>query len=266
MNILVPMAGEGKRFADAGYTTLKPAIMTTDWRTGKKLPMAVCAVLDIPGLSPGGSNVIFVIRDTKEKAELKKTVLTCLPEAQFIEIAGLTEGQACTCLSAKGIVNNDDGLIIASCDNGMILDAKAFRRETAVADALVFTYRHNRSVLRNPQAYGWMVVDQDNNVTGVSIKTPISDTPMEDHAVAGSFWFRRGRDFVAAAEAMIAAGDRVNNEFYVDQIPKYLLASGKKVKACELRRYLGWGTPTEYEQYESAYKYWREFAANERLI
>lgn len=36
MNILIPMAGAGSRFTEAGYKVSKPAIPTYDKRTGKK--------------------------------------------------------------------------------------------------------------------------------------------------------------------------------------------------------------------------------------
>ena len=39
MNILIPMAGEGKRFREEGYQIHKPAIPVTDWRTGEKVPL-----------------------------------------------------------------------------------------------------------------------------------------------------------------------------------------------------------------------------------
>jgi hypothetical protein len=42
------MAGEGKRFAEAGYKICKPAIPTLDRRTGKTYPMVVCATMDLP--------------------------------------------------------------------------------------------------------------------------------------------------------------------------------------------------------------------------
>ena len=68
----------------------------------------------------------------------------------------------------------------------------------------------NQAVLASPKSYGWIRVEGDSDrVTGLSIKVPISDTPMRDHAVVGAFWFRHGRLFVEAAEQMIADGDRI---------------------------------------------------------
>ena len=57
MNILIPMAGAGQRFVDAGYTVHKPAILTIDRRTGREIPMVVCATKDLPGVLQDGSNV-----------------------------------------------------------------------------------------------------------------------------------------------------------------------------------------------------------------
>ena len=41
MNIIIPMAGAGQRFADEGYKICKPAIPTIDRKTWKEYHMVV---------------------------------------------------------------------------------------------------------------------------------------------------------------------------------------------------------------------------------
>ena len=257
------MAGEGKRFADEGYKFSKPAIPTIDRRTGEEKPMVACAVLDLPGVEKDGANVIFVDRDFHKTDGVEKAILGEFPQAQFITIDHLTEGQACTCLLAKEQINNDDELLIAGCDNGMVYNEEKFEKARRECDCLVFTYRNNEVVLANPNAYGWMIIDENNNVIGTSIKKAISDNPMNDHAVVATFWFRQGGIFVDAAEKMIAENDRINNEFYVDQVAKHVLDLGYTVKVFEIDRYIGWGTPKDYENYTQTIRYWQKFIQNE---
>lgn len=266
MNILIPMAGEGKRFAEAGYTISKPAIPTYDLRTGNKKPMVVCATLDLPNVKADGANLIYVERNFHKENGTEKTVLEHFPKARFITVDHLTEGQACTCMLAEKYINNDDELLIAGCDNGMEFDGVRFRQYCDSADVLVFTYRNNESVISNPDAYGWMIVDDDDNVIGTSIKKAISDNPMKDHAVVATFWFKKGSIFVEATKKMIAENDRINNEFYVDQVAKHALELGYKVKAFEIDRYIGWGTPDDYELYQNTFEYWRGFVEREKTM
>lgn len=268
MNIIIPMAGAGQRFADEGYKISKPAIPTTDRRSGKNLPMVVCATMDLPGLAADGSNVTYIDRTFHQKDGVEDTIKEYFPSAHFITVDKLTEGQACTCLLAKSVVDNDEPLLIAGCDNGMVFDAAKFEQMTRECDVLAFTYRHNQAVLANPNAYGWMIVDDESScrITGVSIKKAISDTPMEDHAIVATFWFRRGRDFVRAAEKMIAENDRVNNEFYVDQVMKHCLELGMDARVFEINRYIGWGTPKDYEEYQATVQYWKEYTNSKEFI
>lgn len=264
MNILIPMAGAGSRFSEAGYTVSKPAIPTYDKRTGRKVPMVVCATLDLPGVEPDGSNVIYVDRNFHKMDGTETTILNYLPAAQFITVDHLTEGQACTCLLAEKFIDNDEELLIAGCDNGMELDKVRFDRLREDADVIVFTYRHNEMVMKNPNAIGWMIVDQSENVIGTSIKKAISDMPMEDHAVVATFWFKRGSMFVEATKKMIAKNDRVNGEFYVDQVVKHMLDLGYRAKVFEIDRYIGWGTPSDFELYQKTFEYWKGFYEKER--
>lgn len=264
MNILIPMAGAGSRFSDAGYTISKPAIPTYDKRTGKQLPMVVCATLDLPEVAPDGSNVIYVDRDFHKDNGTEKAILDCFPAANFITVDHLTEGQACTCMLAKEKIDNDKPLLIAGCDNGMEINTVKFDELRKEADVIVFTYRHNEAVLTNPNAYGWMIVDDNDNIIGTSIKKAISENPLEDHAVVATFWFKHGSIFVDATEKMIAENDRINNEFYVDQVIKHAIQLGYKSKVFEIDRYIGWGTPADYELYQKTFEYWSCFFEREK--
>lgn len=257
--ILIPMAGAGQRFADAGYKVHKPAIMTTDRRTGEEKPMVVCATEDLPGVAADGSNVIYVDRAFHKTDGVEDAIRAYYPKAEFITIDYLTEGQACTCMLAEEFLNPEEPLLIAGCDNGMDIDIEAFTALTKECDCIVFTYRNNEAVLANPNAYGWMITDGQGNITGTSIKKAISDTPMNDPAVVATFWFRKAKVFLEATRKMIAENDRINGEFYVDQTAKHVLELGYKAKIFDIDRYVGWGTPADYEAYQKTYQYFKEF-------
>lgn len=266
MNILVPMAGAGQRFVEEGYKLHKPAIPTIDRRTGREFPMVVCATMDLPDVSSNGENIIYIDRDFHKRDGVEKVINETYPRARFITLDYLTEGQASTCLLAKEYIDNEEPLLIAGCDNGMVINIETFRELTDEADVLVFTYRNNESVNNNPNAYGWVKIDDENGITGLSIKKAISETPMKDHAIVATFWFKKGSIFISAAKKMIKENDRVNNEFYVDQAIKHVLDLGYKAKVFEIDRYIGWGTPKDYENYMNTIHYWKDFVNSDKFI
>ena len=264
--ILIPMAGAGQRFADAGYTIHKPAIMTVDRATGQEKPMVVCATKDLPGVAADGSNVIYVDRNFHQTDGVEDAIRAWYPQAAFITVDHLTEGQACTCMLAEPYLDPEQPLLIAGCDNGMDIDRDAFDALTKECDCIVFTYRHNEAVLANPNAYGWMIADAAGNITGTSIKKAISDSPMEDPAVVATFWFRRAAVFIEATKKMIAENDRINGEFYVDQTVKHVLDLGYRAKIFDIDRYVGWGTPADYEGYQKTWNYFKAFLGDKNIF
>lgn len=263
MRLLIPMAGAGSRFSDAGYKLSKPLIPITDRVTGESLPMVVAASNDLVA-GQSISTPVFVDRDFHRDSGVQQEILEHLPKATFITLSALTDGQASTCLMAKTLINDDESLLIGACDNGVSYSVDRFQTLTETSDALIFTYRNNESVLEKPEAYGWVVVGGDGlTVERVSVKKPVSSNPLCDHAVVASFWFKHGRDFVAATERMINQDDRVNGEFYADQVMQHAVDMGLTVKVMEVDRYFGWGTPKDYQDYEQTIKYWTEFVEEE---
>lgn len=245
---LIPLAGAGARFSAVGYTDPKPLIPVDDQ------PMIIRATSDLP--KP--DRWIFLCRAEQLKCyPLEETLTRHYPKSSIISVTKLTAGQASTCLLAKELINNDDELLIGACDNGMIYDQAAWQALNAdqQIDAVVFTFRNHVTVARNPKAYGWVEVDTNNLVKRVSVKQPISANPKRDHAVVGVFWFRHGRNFVAAAEDMIAKNTRVNNEFYVDECINNAIQLGQRIKVFEIDRYICWGTPNDL----ATYQYWKDY-------
>lgn len=266
MNIIIPMAGAGQRFADAGYKLSKPVIPTIDRKSGREYPMVVSATMDLPGVNEDGSNVTYIDRTFHKNEGVEGIIKEHYKNASFITIDELTEGQACTCMLAKDKINNDESLLIAGCDNGMVFNKELFNKLTQKCDVIAFTYCHNEAVLVNPNAYGWYVPNEENKIKEVSIKKAVSDTPMEDHAVVATFWFKKGSIFVKAAEKMLRENDRINNEFYVDQVIKHAMELGYDCRIFDVDRYIGWGTPKDYEEYTATINYWIEFVKSNGFI
>lgn len=249
MIALIPMAGEGSRYKKEGYTTPKPLIPILE------KPMVVRAVEALPN----SQKQIFICRDFHIKEyQIDQEIKKYYPQSEIITIDKLTEGQASTCLLAKDFINNDEELIIGASDNGMIWDRNTFDNVKQDADCIVFTFRNNVTVVPKPEQYGWVEANDTGDVSKVSVKVPISDTPINDHAIIGAFWFKKGVHFVEAAEKMIKENRRINNEFYVDECINDLVELGYKVKVFEVDHYICWGTPNDFRTFE----YWQTFFRN----
>ncbi|WP_290873654.1 glycosyltransferase family 2 protein [Aquabacterium sp.] len=214
INIVIPMAGAGSRFAKAGYTDPKPLIMV------HSKPMIK---LVIENLRPRESHrFIFICQaDHVQRYDLRSKLSAWAPGCEVIEINGLTEGAACTVLAAKELINNDDQLMIANSDQYIDHDINhylSFMHKEAL-DGLIMT------MTANDPKWSFVGLDDSNNVTKVVEKQVISN-----EATVGIYNFSRGSDFVAAAESMIKSDDRVNNEFYVAPTYNSLISQGAKVR------------------------------------
>ena len=263
MNILIPMAGAGPRFSNNGYSKHKPILPITSRHNLETVPMVVEAVRDLPvDLNNENTCLLFIVREFHITDGIDKILLKYFPRAKFITVNALTEGQASTCLLASKYFDMDNPLMIAACDNGMDLPVEAFVEESKNYDSLIFTFRGNDAVKEKPEAYGWVRTD-DSRVKSVSIKKKISENPTADHAIVGTFWFRSGSEFFASVEQMIANNDRINGEFYVDQVFNYLIENEQNVGVIEVDRYLCWGTPKDYEAYQATIAYWSKYILNE---
>lgn len=245
---LIPLAGRGSRFVKVGYKDPKPLIEVS----GK--PMIIQAANSLPN----SDNHIFVtLQEHLDNYPLENALKSEYPSAKIVAINEVTEGQAITC--SLGLKNADEkaSLLVAATDNGMIYNKEKYEQflSDENVDAIIFTFRHHVSSKNNPQMYGWVKVDDTDNAAGVSVKVPISNDPYNDHAIVGTFWFRKVEYFNKALQNLLDKNVRVNNEYYVDSLMGELIELGFKVKVFEVDDYICWGTPDDYE----TFVYWQSF-------
>ena len=237
---LIPMAGDGQRFIDKGYNTPKPLIDING------LPMIVRAAKSLPK----ADQWIFVCRGNHiEESNIEKILENYFPGSLVIEVDHLTEGQASTCLLSKEYLFPDDQLTIGACDNGMLYNSKEFSKLINKYDAVIWTFRNNPAVMQNPKMYGWVKINELGIASEISCKIPISTKPLNDHAVIGSFSFKKAETFLKCAEKMIEKNRRVNNEFYLDVVMDECILNGHTVMPFEVNEYTCWGTPKDLENF-----------------
>lgn len=241
MQLVIPMAGLGKRFSDAGYTVPKPLIPVSG------LPMVVRVVQNLPK----AKRTVFIVHpEHAANYPLAQTLTHHVPGAVVVVAPGLTEGQACSVRLAADHLDPKDDILVAACDSTQVYDDSAFEklRRDKKFDCLIWSYRGEPRVLVNPHWYGWVAAD-GVRVTKISVKKPLSETPLNDHVVSGTFWFRSSKLMIDSIDELVRKNVRVNNEFYLDSVPTLLLEAGRGVAVFEMDKYIGWGTPDDFRDY-----------------
>jgi HAD superfamily hydrolase (TIGR01509 family) len=227
MNVLIPMAGAGSRFAAAGYTFPKPLIEVN----GKPMIQVVVENLNVE------AHFIFMVqKEHYEKYNLKQLLNLIAPGCDIIQIDKMTEGAACTTLLAKALINNDEPLLVANSDQYLEWNSNeclyAFTADTIDGGIVTFKATHSK--------WSFAKVGDDGLVSEVAEKNPISDT-----ATAGIYFWKKGSDYVKYAEQMIQKNIRTNNEFYVCPVFNEAIADGKKIRIKNIDKMWGIGTPED---------------------
>lgn len=211
INVVVPMAGRGSRFANAGYVLPKPLIDVH----GK--PMIEYVVNNIRPKEE--HRFIFIcLQEHIEKYDLVNELNRISPGCAIVPVSEVTEGAACTVLLAEEYINNEDKMMIANSDQYVDIDINEYIAAIEEYDGLIMTMKAD-----DPK-WSFIKYDEDNFVTLLREKEVISD-----EATVGIYNYKYGSDFVKYAKQMIKKGIRVNNEFYVAPVYNEMIEEDKKI-------------------------------------
>lgn len=213
LQIIVPMAGAGSRFAVAGYTDPKPLIPVHG------VPM-IKVVID--NLTPDCPHRFIFICQAEQVAAygLREKLNVWAPGCGIVELGGLTGGAACTVYAARHLIDYDQQVMIANSDQYVDVDINAYLHAMNECDAagLIMTMKAS-----DPK-WSFVGFDSQGHINRVVEKEVISD-----EATVGIYNFRSGGQLVSAIEAMVLKDLRVNGEFYVAPAYNELIEQGAKV-------------------------------------
>jgi RpiB/LacA/LacB family sugar-phosphate isomerase len=232
-NLLIPMAGRGQRFLDAGYKVPKQFM-----RIGKK------QLIDISTdcFNSADCNLIFVVRDDQiSNFNVDKILKSKYGEdIKIVVTDGLTDGSVSSCLLAEGYINNDIPLFIHTLDIEFSPAVEPKQICETGCDGMLLTFKSNSS------NYSYAKLDVAGDVMSTAEKKVISD-----QACVGIYYFKSGKVFCENAREMISKNLRTNNEFYISPLYNLLIEKGLTIKTHPVEKMHIFGTPKEFEFYKN---------------
>lgn len=234
LKIVVPMAGEGKRFAEHGHTFPKPLVEIK----GRSMIEVV-----VGNLTPSEPHqFIFICRQEHAHRYALTDVLQLIaPGSRIAVMHDSTAGALCSVLLAMEHFTDDCELLIANSDQYLEEDINRFLATARLdgTDGCIMTFPST-----HPK---WSYVKLvDGEVLTVAEKRPISS-----HATTGLYYFRRSADFLAAAEKMILKNASREGEFFVSPVYNELILAGKRITTHPITREQmhSLGTPEDVEAF-----------------
>lgn len=238
MNTLVLMAGGSSGFSEAGYAFPKSLIEVG----GKPIVQHVIEHLS-PLVGDDGHLTVIVRDDENAKYHLGAVVKLLASRADVIAVKGETAGAACTALLAVDRIDTESPLVIVNGDQLLRVDLPAairgFQDRNLDGGILVFEDIHPR--------WSFVKCDDEGLVIEAAEKRPISN-----NATAGFYYFKRGSDFVQAAQSMILKDATVGGQFYVCPTYNELILKKRRigVQRIDRRQYLSLATPQNLQAFE----------------
>ncbi len=237
MNIIIPLAGKDERFSP--YNEIKPLIEI------KGKPLIKHCTDSLPFFKERRKIYFIVLKEHDEQYHLKSRLEKLYGKEHDVSIfiqEGMREGAASTVLQLKDTINNEEPLVIYLAD--IYFEAPLAQSIASMKECIGLVpcfkssnKKYSYLKLENP-------VDLKSKAIAVAEKTVISD-----NASAGLYYFRKGKDFVWAAEEMIKKNRRVNNMFYICPVYQEFVERGDIVKIIPSIFKFGLGSPEEVEEF-----------------
>lgn len=235
LNIVVPMAGRGSRFAKEGYELPKPLIDVN----GKHMIEVV-----LNNLKPTCDHrFIFVCQNEHiEKYDLESLFQNTCNNFEIVGIDGVTDGAAITVLKAREFFDNNDPLMIANSDQWVDVDINDYLEDMASRELQGSMLTMKAS---DPK-WSFAKVDSRGLVSEVVEKVVVSD-----EATVGIYNFSNGANFCKYADYMVSQDLRSNGEFYVAPVYTFMAQAGESIGVYNVGKeadgMYGLGIPSDLE-------------------
>ena len=240
INVIIPMAGEGRRFKEAGFKTPKPLI---------KVFNKTLIEISIESLNIKNANFYFVAKKYKNKNfndQLKKILLKYTDIKKIFYIKK-TSGAAETLLKVKNLSQNIP-LLTANCDQYMNWNSDKFLKlmKKKNYDGGIVTYKSKNK--KNSFAKV-----RNNIVVKIAEKKIISN-----NALIGIHYWKKTSYFFSSAKKLIKKikYQKLNIEPYVSETYNFLLDKKMRIASYLIKpkNFFLIGMPKDYNLFKTKFK------------
>ncbi|AXX91788.1 nucleotidyltransferase [Malaciobacter molluscorum LMG 25693] len=236
INILIPLAGKNHFFPELEYPFPKPLIEFN----GKTMIEHI--IDNFSSLKEEKQFIFIVNRDDCKKYHLDN-VLNILTNntCKIIKLEKETKGAACSVMMAVEYIDNDTSLIISNADQLFDISLNEVINKFNNTDAGVITFEsiHPR--------WSYVRINNEYKVIETAEKRPISKL-----AIAGFYYFKKGKNFIRAASKMIKKDASVNGLYYLAPCLNELILENKTINIFKIEnnKYHTFYTPQKIKEYE----------------
>jgi len=251
MQIVIPMSGYGERFRRAGYVVPKPLIEVD----GKAIIEHVVAMF------PNETAFTFICnRDhlADPTFRMREIIEKCCPTGRIIGIAPHRLGPVNAVLQAAELICQNEPVIVNYCDFTCYWQYPEFKRfvEDSACDGAIPCYTGFHPHLLRSINFAY-VKEVDRHVIDIQEKMPFTETPMNEFASSGTYYFRSGALLLQYLAKSMRPDLALNGEFYVSMAYKPMLEDGLVVSVFPIQHFMQWGTPEDLNEYRYFSKMFR---------
>ncbi len=236
INIVIPMAGRGSRVKEK-YQVPKPFI-----EIGGK-PMIQWVIDNLRPQNDIEYRFIFIVQEAHIQEYDLSMYLSPQDDYKIYSIDYITDGPADSVCLAKDIIDNDESILIANCDQCVDIDFTEYLTHCVQsnADGNILTFTADGHT-----KWSYIKRNSENHIVDVKEKIAISN-----EATVGIYFFKKGNDFIRAVDKMKAKGEMVNNEYYVAPSYNELIEEGKLIEPylIDMKAMAGLGTIEDLEDF-----------------
>lgn len=248
MKIIIPLAGRGERFINAGYTIPKPFIKIDK----KRIIQYICDMFDKE------DEIIFICNEDHllQFSNVEEILYSISPNCKILSIPSHKKGPIFTITSSNAMdyINDEEEVIICYCDNPYLWNYNNFKQwvKNNNSDGCILSHSgfHPHRLSSTYMAY-IKENNQTSEVLEIKEKEPYTNDPMTEFASTGTYYFNKGKYIKKYFQETIDKNIQYNGEYYVTLVYNLLIKDNLNIHHYPTQFVTVFGTPEEVENFQA---------------
>ncbi len=230
VNLIMPMAGAGSRFALKGYDVPKPMMDLNG------IPFFYWASQSLMGHMEIETTTFVILREHADNFGLDLKIKGYFADANIVYLDEVLNGAVMTCMEGAKTIGNDYPVIFCDCDLMFVCDSlyDYYKADSLDAQGTLVTFKSSED------SYSYVRLGDDGFVAETAEKQVISED-----AICGAYGFASKDVFMRAALKYMSKCPY--DEYYMSGLFNILISQDMKVRSFTVDEMVSFGTPEEYE-------------------